>query len=138
MRAQASLEYLILFSALLAAMLPIIYIADQQYNREAVASSARLALESTTSAVDSVSALSAGSTIKRTIFFPQGYLGNESYVSEKIIFLKFYLPDGTAVDAFRETIAEVQGELPQYWGLHELTFTLEEDGTVLIKTSASP
>jgi uncharacterized protein (UPF0333 family) len=135
-KGQTALEYLIIVTVLLAALLPLVYLANQYSSRSTVSVEAKVAVDSLVESADYVTSLSPGSKTTVDIFIPQGYVSNESSINGKRILLTFYLSTGKKFTIHKETKANVTGTLPSGWGYHEFSFTFQEDATVLIEAAA--
>ena len=135
-KAQAALEYLIIITALLLALLPLVYLANQQSVTASVIAEANAAVDSIISNADYAFSLSPGSKTTAKIFVPQGYQANESYLSSNVVFMKFYLANGKEVTTYGNAKGNLTGSLPSKWGYHQFSFTLLENASVLIEVAA--
>ena len=136
-KGQAALEYLIIVTVLLLALLPLVYLANQYSLTTSVAAEATAAVDLIVSNADYAFSLSPGSKTTAKIFIPQGYTANESYISNNIVFMKFYLANNKGVTVHRNTKGALTGSLPSNWGYHQFSFTLQSDASVLIEVAAS-
>jgi len=133
---QAALEYLIIITVLLAALLPLVYLANQYSVTKSTAVEARIAVYSIVSNADHTFSLSPGSKTTTNIFIPQGYQANESHIFNKTVFMKFYLANGNEATVYNTAKGTLMGTLPSTWGYHQFSFTLLENASVFIEVAA--
>lgn len=130
-KGQTALEYLIIFTFILAAIIPLAWLATQNVQESKTFIEVENALEIMISSADSVYSFGPGSEKVVTVYFPQAYVPDESYISGKEISLKFYFR-GEIREASRVSRANLTGELPTFSGRRQVKFTMTEFGYVNI------
>lgn len=135
-KGQAALEYMIIIAVLLAALLPLIYLANQHSATSSASTEARIAVDTIVATADSVSSLSPGSKTTARIFIPAGYAANESYISGKVVFIKVYLANGKELTYYKGAKSNLTGSMPSNPGYHLFSFTFQDTASVLIEVAA--
>jgi len=137
MKAQLGLEYIVILTVVIALITPLFYLANQRLEVSRVTSEARLAVDEIVTSVNTVYAQTPGSKLTSNIFVPNGYENQTSYIANKTISMKFKLADGRDYEISGLPRCNVSGRLPPYAGYHVMTFILNQNGIVLINTTAT-
>jgi len=134
MKAQVALEYLILVGTIIGFISIVSAYVWQQNEVSTRLQQATIAINSITTAANTVYAQGPGAKTTVSVMLPVGYKPSLSYISEnKTIVLKIYTPAGYS-DIVGITKANVSGSLPTSEGLKILTFETIE-GYVNISSS---
>jgi hypothetical protein len=136
MNAQIGLEYMAILTLLIAFLVPLFYIANQQIEIARATSEAKTAVNTMVAAVNAVYAQSPGSKLTANVYIPKGYDNQTSYLANGTIDLRIILADGVTYDAAGFTKCNVTGRLPPYSGYHVMTFLNIPNNSVLINTTA--
>ena len=132
---QSGLEYLVIFTVLMVALIPLISIASQRATDSATISTAQTAVNTFISAADSVFAQAPGSSSRTSIFLPQSYLGSSSSLNRSVVTMAFVLSNGAVYFATGNAQGNFSGKLPADSGYHVFTFYFNANGTVNVSTT---
>lgn len=132
MRAQTSVEYLILLAALLAVIVPFAFIAQQTIENSSRTSQAKIAADTLADAANSLFLQGPGASTQVQVYLPPSYNELFSYASNRTININIYLATGENSDIFRTTNGEIRGKLPSNGGFQIIPLYYTHAGYVVI------
>lgn len=127
MKAQSSIEYLIVVGFALAILTPLFYLSLTYSSDSFMVSQASQAVESVAKAVDYVYTLGPNSKASVTVFLPHSI--NRTLVGNRTILVIVSTSAGNA-DAFANVKANVSGSLPRLQGRYLVTVNYTDQGFV--------
>lgn len=130
-KAQSSIEYIVLLSALLAAVVIFFVQANQQVSSNIRDSAALAAVEKIAATASEVSHLGPGTKLYVWVDIPPNV--QESYVGNKTVGLTMYIPEArSSTDVEKYVGASVEGTIPTSPGPHKIAVEMLDSGTVII------
>jgi Flp pilus assembly pilin Flp len=130
-RGQAAIEYLVIFTVVMIALVPLLYIATQNTELSRTTSEISSALNQLSSTADSVYALGPGSTMTVNVYLPRSYERTQASFYGKELILPVYI-QGTFQESYKTGKAEVKGNPPKFFGPATVKLTMTPYGYVLI------
>lgn len=136
MKGQIGMEYMVILTLMITLLIPLFYIANERLGVSRTTSEAQAAMNAIVSSANTVYAQSPGSKLSTHIYIPSGYSNKTSYMVNRTIIMHFDLVSGIPYEVVGLTKGNVTGWLPPYPGYHIMTFALQQNGSVLINTTA--
>lgn len=131
MKGQVALEYLIIFTVILLAIVPLTFIATSNTELTRATSEVSASLGTISSAADSLYALGPGSQTTIQVFIPKAYEYHQSSFSIKELVIGTYI-NGKFQEPFKVGRALIKGNMPRGLGIQYISMKMTDKGYVLI------
>ncbi len=126
MHAQISFEYMAIVALALAILIPLSFFVFNHSETQTRSKQAEIAVNSLTTAADSLYAQGRGAKTTLQIFLPDGYDYQKSFISNRTISIKVNTANG-AFDVVGKTRGNVSGTLPSRSGYKDFVLEMWEN-----------
>ncbi len=127
-KGQTAFEYMAIVALVLAILLPLSIFVFNQTEAQTRGKQAEIAVNSIANAANVLYAQGAGAKTIVEVYLPEGYSGEKSLISNKIISIKYYVGKDL-IEASAATKANITGSMPAS-GRYKI-FSLEMLGNVV-------
>jgi uncharacterized protein (UPF0333 family) len=131
MKGQVALEYLIIFTVILLAIVPLAFIATSNTELTRITSETSAALGTISAAADSVYAMGPGSQTTVQVFIPRAYDYHQSSFSGKEIVMGIFI-NNRFEEPFRLGNAQIRGNMPKGPNVQFVNVKMTDKGYVLV------
>ena len=132
MKGQVALEYLIILTLILGALIPLVFLSFNYLSEYKAISDANSAYNILSASINQAFSLNPGSKLTTRIYIPQSYDKAGSSFASNVITLKFNMPNGDPLVISESVKGNIQGDLPDMQGHYIFTFELLDSNIVRV------